>query len=136
MGMPVGELLARMPEREFLEWMAFYRIEPWGDERADLRAGVIASTVANVSGTVRKGQRPYRPGDFALKFGGAPAAYEAADDDPEAAIDKRRTVAKATREMFEARIGPKGAGDGRDVQPAAGRDRRTAARPADPGNRR
>lgn len=27
--------------------MAFYRLEPFGDERADLRAGIVASTVAN-----------------------------------------------------------------------------------------
>ena len=31
-----------------MEWMAFYNIDPWGETRADLRAGIIASTTYNV----------------------------------------------------------------------------------------
>lgn len=41
-------LLARLPSRLVTEWMVFYGLEPWGEERADLRAGIVASTVANV----------------------------------------------------------------------------------------
>lgn len=31
------------------EAMAYYRIDPWGEERADLRAGIIASEVFNAA---------------------------------------------------------------------------------------
>jgi hypothetical protein len=34
-----------MTSAEFAEEMAYYRIDPWGEERADLRAGIIASLV-------------------------------------------------------------------------------------------
>ena len=37
----------RMPYAEFIQWLAVYRLSPFGDERADLRAGIVASTVAN-----------------------------------------------------------------------------------------
>lgn len=41
--------------------MAYYVVDPWGEERADLRAGIIASTTANVMGGSKE---PLRPADF------------------------------------------------------------------------
>lgn len=55
--------------------MAYARLEPFGEERADLRAGIIASTVANVHRS-RK-QRPMKPSDFMPKFDYRPPAPEA-----------------------------------------------------------
>ncbi len=31
------------------EWIALERVDPWGEWRADLRAGIVASTIANVN---------------------------------------------------------------------------------------
>lgn len=62
MGCTVSELLERCSSRELSEWAAFWRLEPWGDMRADLRAGIIASTVANVM-SGKKG-RTTTPADF------------------------------------------------------------------------
>ena len=31
-----------------MEWRALYEVEPWGERRADLRAGIIASTTYNM----------------------------------------------------------------------------------------
>jgi len=45
--MTVGELLSRISSRELTEWMAFYRLEPWGAEVDDQRAALVAATVAN-----------------------------------------------------------------------------------------
>lgn len=45
--MTVAEMLARMSSVEFSEWIAFNAIEPLGDERADLRAGIITAVLAN-----------------------------------------------------------------------------------------
>lgn len=69
LGTTVGELLARISSRELAEWMAYYRIEPWGEERDDLRAGIVASTVANTARDPRKRPRPFRPRDFMPDFG-------------------------------------------------------------------
>ena len=47
--MTVGQLKARMDEEEFRLWQVFYGISPFGDERRDVNAATIASTVANVN---------------------------------------------------------------------------------------
>ena len=46
---------------EFRAWIDFYAVEPWGDYRADLRAGVISQTLVRMLGA--KGVRP-KPLDF------------------------------------------------------------------------
>lgn len=62
MGMPVRELLSRIGSDELTEWMAFYQLEPFGDMRADLRSGVIASTIANANRA--KHAQAFTPEDF------------------------------------------------------------------------
>ena len=61
------ELLARVSSQELTDWMAYYALEPFGQERGDLQAGVVASTVYNVNRG--KGDKALAPADFALKFG-------------------------------------------------------------------
>ena len=46
--MTVKELNQRMDSRELSEWMAYYRIEPFGEERADLRQAQTSAILANV----------------------------------------------------------------------------------------
>jgi hypothetical protein len=67
--------MERIDYHEFALWMAFYQIEPWGEERADLRAMLIASEIANIAPSVRRmfskggGEpRPYSPKDFRAFF--------------------------------------------------------------------
>ena len=60
LGCTVRELLTRIDSRELTEWLAYYGLNPWGPERADLNAGIVASTVANVMTT---GGR-FKPSDF------------------------------------------------------------------------
>jgi len=66
--MTVGELLARVSSRELSEWMAYAEIEPFGEVRADLRAGIIASTVANTARDPKKRRRPFQPREFMPRF--------------------------------------------------------------------
>lgn len=47
--------------------MAYYGVEPWGEERADLRMGILASTMANLWSS--KTSRPSKPKDFMPDFG-------------------------------------------------------------------
>jgi len=67
-------MLAEMTSAQFAEWMAYAQLEPWGEERADLRAGIIASTMAN-SMRSKKG-KPFKPQDFMARF--EPESEEAA----------------------------------------------------------
>lgn len=68
--MPVGEMLGRMSSAEITEWLAFFQLEPFGGERDDLRAGIVAATVANVNRDPKKQKRPYEAGDFMPVFPG------------------------------------------------------------------
>lgn len=45
--MPVAELAGRMSSSELTEWMAFYRIEPWGTDIELLGHAITASAVHN-----------------------------------------------------------------------------------------
>lgn len=67
--MPVGELLARVSSQELTEWMAYSQVEPWGEDRADLRSGIVAATVANAHRDKKKKHSPYKARDFIPQFG-------------------------------------------------------------------
>lgn len=58
--------MAHMSAREFAEWMAYSRIEPWGEERADYRAALICKISADIA--TPKGKQPMKLQDFLLKF--------------------------------------------------------------------
>ena len=62
-------MLEQIPADMLTEWMAYFSIEPFGEERGDLRAGVVASTFANV---MCSGSQKFQPQDFLLEFGGEP----------------------------------------------------------------
>lgn len=62
LGRTVEELRATLSYREFQDWCLFYRIEPWGESRADLRSGQLCATFANVHR--REGSDPFTPADF------------------------------------------------------------------------
>ncbi len=57
-----------MPARLLLEWMAYYQIEPWGEERADLRMQVLATEIRNFRLGFAKGARPAKLADFRFDF--------------------------------------------------------------------
>lgn len=51
-----------MSSSELTEWMAFDSIDPFGEQRADLRSGILCATVANHS--MSRPKKPVRPVDF------------------------------------------------------------------------
>jgi len=51
-----------MSSRELTEWMVFYGIRPFGEDREDFRMGQICSTVA--APYTAKGHDPLAPKDF------------------------------------------------------------------------
>lgn len=66
MGVSVAHLLNNISSKELTEWMVYYELEPFGEERDDLRMGIISSTIANVNRG--KGGKVYKPEDFMPKF--------------------------------------------------------------------
>lgn len=65
--MTVSHLLSSISSKELSEWAVYYELEPFGEERDDLRMGVISSTIANVNRS--KNSKVYKPQDFIPKFG-------------------------------------------------------------------
>lgn len=54
-----------MSGAEFAEHMADFERSPWGEERADLRMAITASTIVNWSGKqLKKGADAAKPIDF------------------------------------------------------------------------
>ncbi len=62
--MTVSELLDRIDSRELSEWIAYYAIEPFGEERGDLRMQRICQVTAQIA-VGKKGRKP-KLEDFAL----------------------------------------------------------------------
>jgi len=59
-------MLADMTSAHFAEWMGYARLEPFGEDRADLRMGIVASVIANSNRG--KGQKAFKPSDFIPSF--------------------------------------------------------------------
>lgn len=55
-----------MPAAQFAEWLAYYSVEPFGEERADLRNAILCRLVANA---LRGKGRRAEVEDFMPKFG-------------------------------------------------------------------
>ena len=82
MGRTLHELRAALSYAEFQEWCLYYQIEPWGEDRSDLRAGIVASTIANYAGKERATDAPPAlPADF-MPYLDRPEPAEPAGDRP------------------------------------------------------
>jgi len=55
-----------MSSMEYAEWQAYYRLEPFGEQRADYRAALICKILADVN--TPKGKPHAKIGDFLLRF--------------------------------------------------------------------
>lgn len=62
----VQQMLEEMSWDDFELWAQYATVEPFGEHRADLRAGIIAAVVANSN--MGKRGRPAKPADFMPKF--------------------------------------------------------------------
>lgn len=86
-----------MSSREFSEWMAFYTIEPWGEERADLRQALTTSAVHNSIQAHAKHPKWTKPEDF-MPFADKPQPKTAdAPVDPAVLKDKLLAFAAPRR---------------------------------------
>lgn len=67
MGMSVRRLLSEFGSDELSEWMGYYSIEPFGEERADLRMSFLTTLMHNVHR--RSGVPAFRLDDFLIGHG-------------------------------------------------------------------
>jgi len=67
--MSVRQAQAEISGNEFAWWLAYMELEPFGEERGDLRSAIIASTIANAHR--KKGARPFKPEEFMPDFDGS-----------------------------------------------------------------
>jgi hypothetical protein len=70
--MTVDEMLTRISSLELSEWRVYARLYGLRRERADLRAGIVASTLANIHR--KKGGKRFAPADFMPKDRPEPVA--------------------------------------------------------------
>lgn len=61
-------MLAEMRPHHLGEWLALYRIDPWGEWRDDLRSGIVASVIANVNRDAKRKPEPFTAHDFVPRF--------------------------------------------------------------------
>ena len=62
--MTVAEMEERMSGSEFIHWIAYHELEPFGPRREDLRAELLAVILAN-----SWSKKKFQIGDFLLKDG-------------------------------------------------------------------
>ena len=67
-------MLRAMTWRQFEEWHEYQELEPFDEERADLRTAHIVQTLANINR--KKGRPPVKLQDCLLKFGKQSAAKQ------------------------------------------------------------
>lgn len=66
-------MLASISWKQFNEWAMYAELEPFGEERADIRAGSIVKMLYDLFGR-KRGQSTRPLTDFIVKFGDQPAS--------------------------------------------------------------
>lgn len=79
LGGTVGELQARMSYEEYCHWVAFYRNEPWGERRADIRAAEAQALLANVNRNTKKHPAPFKNREFICDWWAEPETKKPVD---------------------------------------------------------
>lgn len=62
--MSVEQAQRNIDSKEFLRWMAFSRLEPFGQQADDHRFARLAALLANINRDPKKTPRPYTADDF------------------------------------------------------------------------
>ena len=60
---------AAVSSREFAEWIAYARLEPFGPEADDYRLAQLLALIANVNRDPKRRRTPWTPDDFMPRRG-------------------------------------------------------------------
>jgi len=88
-------MLREISSRQFMEWEAYAAIEPWDEERADARAGMIVKELRHLRGAKRVALK-----DCVLKYPEPPAVQSPAPT-KEVAADARARAVQQVRSVME-----------------------------------
>lgn len=66
-------MLRKMPSSQFIDWEVFAELEPFDEERADLRTGSVVAAIVNVHRNAKRKPNPYTSLEMAPKFGDTPS---------------------------------------------------------------
>lgn len=106
-------MLESIPSRLYSEWMAFERLEPFGERLLSVLAGLIASTVANANRDPKKKREPFTLNDFRPKFDERPEEPDEEDDEVDAEVEKRENLGKRVLAWAMAMKGRQNSGTGK-----------------------
>lgn len=76
--MSVAQAQREIDSQEFAGWLAFDRVSPFGEERADLRSAIIAATFANAHRG--KNTKAFTVADFTPRFDDPKSATQTPDE--------------------------------------------------------
>lgn len=97
-------LVNDMRESTLALWMALAEIDPWDENRADLRAGVLTAATVNAQGAKKWDGSHFSPPDF-MRY------HELQQDPDELARQRDAEVAEAFRQWLLAHSGHRAAAD-------------------------
>lgn len=78
--MSVAQAQLTVSSSEFTEWQAYFRLEPFGEQIADLRHGVLCALLANLKRDTSVRPAPFKPADF-IYWAKAAQDVDEEDDD-------------------------------------------------------
>jgi hypothetical protein len=70
-------MLRSITRRQFEEWKLYASLEPFDEERQDLRIASVVQTLAEIHRNSKKRKRPFTLDEARLRFGDTPARVEA-----------------------------------------------------------
>ncbi|RJP53628.1 MAG: hypothetical protein C4583_04380 [Anaerolineaceae bacterium] len=103
-------MLARMTGQQLLEWSVYAEMEPFGEERADLRMGILAAATVNAMTRTKESDPVAKPEDFLPRFGPTPDPSpnsenefgEGGEEDEDAEMRKKMEIAMKVDAYFSA----------------------------------
>ncbi len=94
---------------QFSEWMAFYRLEPFGDERDDVRMARLATVICNTIFSTWTGEEgPFTEKDMLYEF----KSERDDDDEDEESLEEARA---RTAQIWDASLSTRADADVQDV---------------------
>lgn len=84
-----------MSYAEFVEWAAYYEVEPFGGARADIHAAQICAVLGEVNRNRRKRRKAFAVADFLIDWWGDRKRRRDGPEQAQALLDKFRGLAEA-----------------------------------------
>ena len=84
----VEAMLRSITSEQFVEWIEYDKLDPFGQWREDYRSAEIVTMLANVNRDAKRKREPFKTTDFLVKFG------EQINDKPKQSWQDQLNIAK------------------------------------------